>query len=47
MRLEHFEQHLVPQVFKHKTRTESYNYRRVKFKGSARMRRGKIPGRLH
>ncbi len=51
MSLEHFEQHPIPKFKELKTKTEQFhimpNYRQVKIRGSARMRRGKIPGRHH
>lgn len=48
--LEHFE-HPIPKLKDFKNKPEhfhlSQHYRNTKAKGSARMRRGKIPGRHH
>lgn len=51
MSLEHFEQHPIPKLKELRNKSEQLhsmsNYRIVKVRGSARMRRGKIPGRHH
>ncbi|NMD71691.1 hypothetical protein HHO41_15430 [Bacillus sp. DNRA2] len=50
MSLEHFE-HPIPKLKELKAKPEQYcmmpNFRSVKIRGSAKMRRGKIPGRHH